>query len=92
MNALLITGTDAGVGKTWVGRALAAALTAAGRRVRWRVRAAIDAATGDQRGDDESDETDDDGMLAGWRHGNLRWTGHGQRAPTSLRSAATTTR
>lgn len=33
MNALLITGTDAGVGKTWVGRALAAALTAAGRRV-----------------------------------------------------------
>jgi dethiobiotin synthase len=33
MNALLITGTDTGVGKTWVGRALGHALSAAGRRV-----------------------------------------------------------
>lgn len=33
MNALLITGTDTGVGKTWVGRALGRALSAAGRRV-----------------------------------------------------------
>jgi len=33
MNVLLITGTDSGVGKTWVGRALGHALTAAGRRV-----------------------------------------------------------
>ena len=33
MNALLITGTDAGVGKTWVGRALGRALSAQGRRV-----------------------------------------------------------
>jgi dethiobiotin synthase len=33
MNALLITGTDSGVGKTWVGRALGRALAAAGRRV-----------------------------------------------------------
>jgi dethiobiotin synthetase len=33
MNALLITGTDTGVGKTWVGRALGRALAAAGRRV-----------------------------------------------------------
>ena len=33
MNALLITGTDTGVGKTWVGRALGRALTDAGRRV-----------------------------------------------------------
>jgi dethiobiotin synthase len=33
MNALLITGTDRGVGKTWVGRALGRALAAAGRRV-----------------------------------------------------------
>jgi dethiobiotin synthetase len=33
MNALVITGTDAGVGKTWVGRALGAALARAGRRV-----------------------------------------------------------
>jgi dethiobiotin synthetase len=31
--SLLITGTDAGVGKTWVGCALARSLTAAGRRV-----------------------------------------------------------
>jgi dethiobiotin synthetase len=33
MNSLLITGTDTGVGKTWVGRALAHALVSAGRRV-----------------------------------------------------------
>jgi dethiobiotin synthetase len=33
MNALLITGTDTGVGKTWVGRALCRALSQAGRRV-----------------------------------------------------------
>jgi dethiobiotin synthase len=33
MNALLITGTDSGVGKTWVGRALGRALSASGRRV-----------------------------------------------------------
>ncbi len=33
MNAVLITGTDTGVGKTWVGRALGRALSAAGRRV-----------------------------------------------------------
>src|SRR6266508_4014286 len=33
MRSLLITGTGAGVGKTWVGCALARALTAAGRRV-----------------------------------------------------------
>ena len=33
MNALLITGTDAGVGKTWVARALGRALARAGRRV-----------------------------------------------------------
>jgi dethiobiotin synthase len=33
MNALLITGTDTGVGKTWVGRALGRALSQAGRRV-----------------------------------------------------------
>jgi len=33
MNVLLITGTDSGVGKTWVGRALGHALAAAGRRV-----------------------------------------------------------
>ena len=33
MIALLITGTDTGVGKTWVGRALSHALVAAGRRV-----------------------------------------------------------
>jgi dethiobiotin synthase len=33
MNALLITGTDTDVGKTWVGRALGRALSAAGRRV-----------------------------------------------------------
>ncbi len=33
MIALLITGTDIDVGKTWIGRALAGALTAAGRRV-----------------------------------------------------------
>lgn len=33
MNALVITGTDRGVGKTWVGRALGRALSAAGRRV-----------------------------------------------------------
>lgn len=33
MNALLITGTDTGVGKTWVGRALGRALSRAGRRV-----------------------------------------------------------
>ena len=33
MNALLITGTDTRVGKTWVGRALGKVLTAAGRRV-----------------------------------------------------------
>ena len=33
MNALLITGTDTGVGKTWVARALGRALAAAGRRV-----------------------------------------------------------
>ena len=33
MNALLITGTDTGVGKTWVGRALGRALVDAGRRV-----------------------------------------------------------
>jgi len=40
MISLLITGTDTGVGKTWVGRALSHALVAAGRRVvavkRWR--------------------------------------------------------
>ena len=33
MISLLITGTDTGVGKTWVGRALSHALVAAGRRV-----------------------------------------------------------
>ena len=33
MIALLITGTDTGVGKTWVGRALGRALSLAGRRV-----------------------------------------------------------
>jgi dethiobiotin synthetase len=33
MKALLVTGTDTGVGKTWVARALARALVAAGRRV-----------------------------------------------------------
>jgi dethiobiotin synthase len=33
MNALLITGTDRGVGKTWVGQALGRLLTDAGRRV-----------------------------------------------------------
>jgi dethiobiotin synthase len=33
MNALLITGTDTRVGKTWVGRALGKVLAAAGRRV-----------------------------------------------------------
>lgn len=33
MNALLITGTDIGVGKTWVARALGRALAGAGRRV-----------------------------------------------------------
>jgi dethiobiotin synthase len=33
MGALLITGTDRGVGKTWVGRALGRALATAGRRV-----------------------------------------------------------
>jgi dethiobiotin synthetase len=33
MIVLLITGTDTGVGKTWVGRALSHALVAAGRRV-----------------------------------------------------------
>jgi dethiobiotin synthetase len=33
MTTLLITGTDTGVGKTWVGRALGHALAAAGRRV-----------------------------------------------------------
>ena len=33
MRSLLITGTDAGVGKTWVGCALARSLTEAGRRV-----------------------------------------------------------
>ena len=33
MTTLLITGTDTGVGKTWVGRALGHALVAAGRRV-----------------------------------------------------------
>jgi dethiobiotin synthase len=33
MNALLITGTDTGVGKTWVGQALGRALTSTGRRV-----------------------------------------------------------
>jgi dethiobiotin synthase len=33
MIALLITGTDTGVGKTWVGRALGRALAGAGRRV-----------------------------------------------------------
>ena len=33
MTALLITGTDTGVGKTWVGRALGRALSRAGRRV-----------------------------------------------------------
>ena len=33
MGVLLITGTDRGVGKTWVGRALGRALAAAGRRV-----------------------------------------------------------
>jgi dethiobiotin synthetase len=33
MNSLLITGTDTGVGKTWVGRALSHALVSAGRRV-----------------------------------------------------------
>jgi dethiobiotin synthase len=33
MKALLVTGTDSGVGKTWVARALARALVAAGRRV-----------------------------------------------------------
>ena len=33
MSTLLITGTDSGVGKTWIGRALGHALAAAGRRV-----------------------------------------------------------
>jgi dethiobiotin synthetase len=33
MNALLITGTDRGVGKTWVGRALGRSLATAGMRV-----------------------------------------------------------
>jgi dethiobiotin synthetase len=33
MTTLLITGTDTGVGKTWIGRALGHALVAAGRRV-----------------------------------------------------------
>lgn len=33
MKSLLITGTDTGVGKTWVARALSYALVAAGRRV-----------------------------------------------------------
>jgi dethiobiotin synthetase len=33
MRTVLITGTDTGVGKTWVGRALGHALRAAGRRV-----------------------------------------------------------
>jgi dethiobiotin synthase len=33
MISLLITGTDTGIGKTWVGRALSHALVAAGRRV-----------------------------------------------------------
>ena len=33
MNALVITGTDTGVGKTWVGRALGRALSTDGRRV-----------------------------------------------------------
>lgn len=33
MNTLLIAGTDTGVGKTWVGRALGRALAAGGRRV-----------------------------------------------------------
>ena len=33
MSTLLITGTDTGVGKTWIGRALGNALAAAGRRV-----------------------------------------------------------
>lgn len=33
MNALFITGTDTGVGKTWVGQALGRALSTAGRRV-----------------------------------------------------------
>jgi dethiobiotin synthase len=33
MSVLLITGTDRGVGKTWVGRALGRTLAAAGRRV-----------------------------------------------------------
>ena len=33
MISLLITGTDTGVGKTWVGRALSHALVAAGRKV-----------------------------------------------------------
>ena len=33
MTTLLITGTDTGVGKTWIGRALGHALAAAGRRV-----------------------------------------------------------
>lgn len=33
MTTLLITGTDTGIGKTWVGRALGHALSAAGRRV-----------------------------------------------------------
>jgi dethiobiotin synthetase len=33
MTTLLITGTDTGVGKTWIGRALGNALAAAGRRV-----------------------------------------------------------
>ena len=33
MTTLLVTGTDTGVGKTWIGRALSHALVAAGRRV-----------------------------------------------------------
>jgi dethiobiotin synthetase len=33
MNALVITGTDRGVGKTWVGRAIGRSLAEAGRRV-----------------------------------------------------------
>jgi len=33
MISLVITGTDTGVGKTWVGRVLSHALVAAGRRV-----------------------------------------------------------
>src|SRR4051812_12045530 len=33
MNALLVTGTDTGVGKTWVARALGRALSAMNRRV-----------------------------------------------------------